>query len=241
MIIKIAHRGMSCAFPENTVLAIQSAIQSNADYVEVDIRLSKDRIPVVFHDESLERTSKRKCSQLIEHLTFEELRQHDAGSWHHEKYRDLKIPSLAEVLTLDWKNKGLMLEIKQGEYSPEEIVAIVTRTLQEHQIPEKILIGSFSHQILTEVLKLNFSPKNIIGILENLQFLPFFQAIGVTLYALWHPLINKELIQFMHALKYKVWCFTVDDPKEIQRLAALGVDGIISNRDFELIITSRNG
>lgn len=234
MVAKIAHRGMSASFPENTILAIEQGIASHADYVEVDIRLSKDRIPIVFHDESLERTT--QSPHLIEHLTYEELKEVDAGSWHHEKYKGLQIPSLEEILALEWKNTGLMLEIKQGKESPQEMARIVIQILQRHRLPEKFVIGSFSHQILAEFLNHHFKKHNLLGILENLQYLPLFQKLGITRYAIWYPLLNEDCIRFLHASNFHVWAFTVDEAKEIHRLVDLGVDGIISNIDLTKVL-----
>src|SRR5437868_11167811 len=94
--IVFAHRGANRLTPENTMSAFRKAQELGATAFELDVQLSKDGIPVVIHDGSLERTTDGE-GMVAEH-TFEELCELDAGSWFGNEFIEEKIPSLEEVL-----------------------------------------------------------------------------------------------------------------------------------------------
>src|SRR3989442_493509 len=97
----IAHRGNAVAAPENTLPAFESAVQLGADLVELDYRHSADGVPVVFHDEHLERTTDAprrwglQKARLCE-KSAAELGELDAGSWYGRQFGGTRIPTLAE-------------------------------------------------------------------------------------------------------------------------------------------------
>jgi len=94
----IAHRGYAASFPENTLIALDAARQAGAQFIEVDIQLSKDLVPVLFHDRDLQRL----CQQqgVIHDYTFEELKKFNVTDI--EKFSDIyadnKITSLQELI-----------------------------------------------------------------------------------------------------------------------------------------------
>lgn len=91
-----AHRGWSSSLPENTMSAFGAAIALGADEIEMDVRFSRDGVPVISHDPVLERVSNGKGR--VEELTFEELKQLDFGSCVDNKFSGVRIASLEEVL-----------------------------------------------------------------------------------------------------------------------------------------------
>jgi glycerophosphoryl diester phosphodiesterase len=90
-VLIVAHRGASAYEPENTIRSFDNAFQLGADFVELDVRLSKDGSLVVIHDEAVDRTT--NGSGLVRDLTLSELKLLDAG-------KGEKIPTLEEVLEL---------------------------------------------------------------------------------------------------------------------------------------------
>ena len=80
----IANRGYRSAFPENTISAFEAAIQVKADMIEFDVCLSRDRIPVVIHDKTLDRTTDGKG--LVADFSLSELKELDAGSWFKKEF-----------------------------------------------------------------------------------------------------------------------------------------------------------
>src|SRR5665647_3725193 len=96
MISFIAHRGESFAAPENTLAAIKLAWTNNADGVEIDVRLSKDKKIVVIHDMNTKRTS--GLSRRVKSHSIDSLKKLDVGSWKGKKWLNERIPTLKEIL-----------------------------------------------------------------------------------------------------------------------------------------------
>src|SRR5690554_3040227 len=108
-----AHRGSSGTYPENTMEAFEAALQEGADGIELDIQLTKDGVPVIIHDETVDRTTDGKG--WVKDFTFEELQRLDAGSSFHTDYKGATIPSFEEFL--QWFSKTdllLNVELKSG-------------------------------------------------------------------------------------------------------------------------------
>lgn len=225
MPLLIAHRGASSLAPENTISSIQLAINLNVNFVEIDIHLSKDNIPVVIHDPTTQRTTNSQSPSLIHNLTLKEIQSLDAGSWFHNNFSGEKIPSLHDVLSLDFKSTGLMIEIKESPTPPSKIVSILLNTLSLHKNLPPLKIGSLSPDIVLEIQKQ--SPNFAIGIIENNQSLHLFKNLHCL--AIWYPLINPMLIKNLHENNTLVWAFTVDNPQIAQFLLSINTDGIITN------------
>ena len=122
----IAHRGASKHAPENTFAAFKRAVEAGADGIELDVRLAKDGVAVVFHDSSLKRIAGRKGK--IAHYTSTELGTLDAGSWFNRhapkladpEYKNESVPTLAETLEFLKGFKGLIyIELKVIEVRTE--------------------------------------------------------------------------------------------------------------------------
>jgi glycerophosphoryl diester phosphodiesterase len=110
-----AHRGASGTHPENTLAAFHAALALGADGIELDVQATADRVPVVLHDRSLERTTNGRGN--IDELTLAELKQHDAGSGE-------RVPTLEEVLALVGDRAHLDVEIKGQAIEAEVLVTL---------------------------------------------------------------------------------------------------------------------
>lgn len=145
----IAHRGASGYAPENTMPAFELAAQMKADSIELDVHLTKDQIPVVIHDETVNRTTDGKG--YVKNMTLEQLRQLDAGSWFNQAYpmfaRDLytglTIPTLDEVFDKFGSDINYMIEIKEP-VTDFNIEAILNETIKTHRLEKVVAIHSFS-------------------------------------------------------------------------------------------------
>lgn len=108
----IGHRGVAAYAPENTLEAIHTAADMGVEWVEVDVKLTKDQVPILFHDETLERTT-NGGQRLVAEVTYDEIRALEAGSWFGESFAGIKIPTLEEAIeVLVERDLGLNLEIK---------------------------------------------------------------------------------------------------------------------------------
>jgi glycerophosphoryl diester phosphodiesterase len=229
----IAHRGASTEAPENTLSSIRAALEYGVDYVEIDIRLTKDNIPVIMHDKSLSRTTGRTHTRLLHNLTWDQIKHLDVGSWFDPHYSRESIPSLESVLNEGWGSSGLMLEIKECVQHPEIVVSsIFSRLSNAEKLPMNLILGSFSLQIVEEIIKqidLLHIDADIIGIVEEAENLQLFIDRNVKRLAIWDELISETTMRLLLRKGVEVWVFTVDDVMRAKKLFSMGVAGIITN------------
>lgn len=146
----IAHRGASLELPENTIESIIQAFSHSVDAVEIDVHLSKDEIPVVIHDDSLERTHGDKRYV------------HDCLA------KDLPVPTLAQVLELN-RECYLMIEIKEGRHDGKKLVEKVVEIARGHK---KIVLASFCHDLLKGI-----EDFEVMGLSSERNHIPPFEWI----------------------------------------------------------------
>jgi glycerophosphoryl diester phosphodiesterase len=221
-----AHRGASARSPENTLLAFRYAFELGADAIECDVQLSADGMPVIIHDSTLERTTNGKGE--VAQLSLEELRKLDAGAGE-------PIPLLQEVLELCQSlGKMLNLELKADTLEQAYQVGQVTgEVLESGGYGEIALVSSFWLPAVTRFK--NEHPQIRTGTLHSgvrwrfLNLLTAARAAGADAI---HPnvqLTSRALVEAAHAAGLQVHVWTVDQLKVMKRLAAWGVDGIMTN------------
>jgi glycerophosphoryl diester phosphodiesterase len=126
--LNVAHRGYSAAFPENTPVAVEAGFAAAADVVEIDLLKSSDGEVVIFHDDTLDRTT--NGTGRVDQTTLADLELLDAGSWFAPEFAGERIPTLVEVLTLQQQLGWgpLLLDQKSGLVFGAEIAAAVQTT-----------------------------------------------------------------------------------------------------------------
>lgn len=221
----IAHRGASHESPENTIASIKKAIDIKVDCIEIDVHLSKDHVPVVFHDDTIERTTSGKEKQLITEMTLKELKQLDAGSWHPSSPKDESIPTLKEVLNLDFKGCGLMIEIKKSPYPAALVAKKILDVINEANPSNFVILGSFEPELLHATKEIKPEAK-LIYIIDKASQIDHFQSHHV---AIWEKLITPDLIEQLLKKNKEIWTFTVDSPKRAKEINTPGISGIITN------------
>ena len=132
----IGHRGAYNSAPENTLIAFRKAAQLGARWVEIDVRLSSDKVPVIFHDNEVNRTTNGQGP--VGTLTLKSLKKLDAGSYYHTDFSGEKIPTLLETISLCIElNLGINIEIKpnygQATETVTAILAIINRFQEQRQ------------------------------------------------------------------------------------------------------------
>ena len=241
----IAHRGASGIAPENTLLAIQKAIEMNVDFIEIDIHLSKDGEIVLMHDATVDRTTDGEGA--ISDYTLAKLKELDAGSWMGSQFKNERIPTLREVLEQVDGQVRILLEVKQGEdgrYSgfEEKILA----EIEENEASSWIVIQSFQAETVNRFMEL--APKMEVHklILGELPLIPLhhdgeFQFRkagnfeGVASINPWFPMLTQRLVNRIHSRGKKITVFTVNDREDLQTAWEMGVDGIITDFPDRLI------
>lgn len=238
----IAHRGASKEAPENTLRSITRAIEIGADYIELDVHLTKDHIPVIIHDASTRRTAPKFKERYVEETELLELQSVDVGSWFSPGSSHERIPTLKEVLAFDLKKSALMIEIKKGRLPARLIATAVVNELQhmDGNVSKKHFIGSFDPEIIKEVKK-HTSNYQLMGIIENLQLLDSFIKMDLSCIAFWHQIVSKKVVEQLHNRGIQVWSFTVDDLDLSNKIIEMGIDGIITNDPRKFIDSKAAG
>lgn len=224
--LAIAHRGASGYEPENTLLSFQKAIELGADIIELDVRLTSDNKLVVIHDLDLDRTTNGHGS--VGSYSLEELQKFDAG-------KGEKIPTLEEVLDLVDKKVKVNIELKGGNTALKTVEVIRNYIKNKKWNADDFFISSFSRRELKKMRQLE--PQINIGLLYfNIPFLfsfinPIKEAKKYGAYSINIGMRNvtKTLVAMAHDQKLEVFVYTVNEKKDIEKMKAFGVDGIISN------------
>jgi len=155
-IVTVAHRGASGYAPECTLSAYRLGVKMNADYIELDLQLTRDGELVVLHDRTVDRTT--NGTGLVSELTLAQIKALDAGSWFNEKhpmyarleYVNEKVPTLREVFETFGKDTRYMLETKEPDDHPgleEKMWALV----EEFDLRSRIAVQSFSKDSLLRI------------------------------------------------------------------------------------------
>ena len=149
----IAHRGASKFAPENTLAAFQLAYQYGAEYIECDIALSKDNIPFLIHDDTLDRTT--NATGLVSQYGWRDLSKLDAGTWFSKEFGDVKLPSLAQVLI--WHSQyplHINFEIKSVHESKVSLtIDSIWKVFESMDDTSCFIFSSFQLSLLTKLRK----------------------------------------------------------------------------------------
>ena len=225
-ILLIGHRGASNLAPENTLKAFELAIELGADFLEFDVRKTKDEEIVIMHDPSVFRTTHR--FGFVKNLTLKKIKSLNAGDGE-------TVPTLKELLATTKGKIGYMCEIKVKGIS-EEVVKI----LIDNNVLDSTILISFKHKELLKCriehpeIKLGaiipsgfgwisswFFRKSLISKLREKNFFsinPLF------------PLVNKKFVNFAHEKGLRVFPWTVNSKNKMKKLSRIGVDGILTNQ-----------
>ena len=151
----ISHRGANKVAPQNTIPAFEKSLEIGCDGFETDIHLTADGYPVICHNYTIDETSDGKGE--VRTKTLEELRTYDFGSYFSEEFKGTKLPTLEEFL--DVSSKGdieiMNIEIKPPLDGNLEIVAKTIDAVKEKGLFDKLLISSFSSEVLVECKRID--------------------------------------------------------------------------------------
>lgn len=220
-----AHRGSSTTAPENTIPAIEAAMEEMADSVEIDVQMTSDGVIVLGHDASLKRVA--GVNRSIASMTFEELEQLDVGSWFSESYAGTRVPALSEVLELCSQKIGLNIEIKYvGKNSelPEKTAEMIKAYGMENQC----VVTSTNLPYLRRVKEV--LPEVRTGYIISAAYGNFYSSDDVDFISIRSGFVTSALMQNAHEQGKAVYAWTVNTKSELERLTLLGVDGIITDR-----------
>ncbi|MGH7823961.1 MAG: glycerophosphodiester phosphodiesterase [Candidatus Binatia bacterium] len=241
--LRIAHRGASGNFPENTRTAFEKAIEAGADMIELDCQLSRDGHIVVFHDERLNRTAGVKGK--VQEKTLEQLKKLEVGAWRKSSFRGERILTLEEALRVVAGNTDLCVEIKCYPDSQTGIEIKLLFILSHYDYLDRTVIASFDYHALGRVREL--APEARTGVIYGPGVkqnpLDFATQIGAASVHVQKEFATKEFLDKAWEAGLDVHVWTVNDLKEMENFASLGVQGIISDfpEKFAKLTTSYRG
>lgn len=239
-IYTIAHRGASGYAPENTIPAFEQALDMKSDYIELDIQLTKDLVPVVIHDGTVNRTTNGKG--YVKDYTLEQLMTLDAGSWFNEKYpmfareiyAGLRIPTLDQVFERFGKEVAYMIEIKDPNLN-SNIESVLNEHILKYDLTDYVSIHSFSEASLRRFHAINASIPlyqivwydfSVYKISESYINRLKTYAVGIS------PNFQKINAGYVAQVKnsgLKIFPYTVNYQVNMDKAVLWGVDGVHTN------------
>ena len=246
----VGHRGALALAPENTLAAFRRAADLGVDAVEFDVQRTADGVPIIIHDETVDRTTNGHGR--VGEMAWAEVRALDAGAWRSPEHAGEHVPSLGELL--GWARSGsvgLVLEIKQpapgrGRARDEGLVASVMDALRSHDLLERTLIISFDHPSIAEAI--DREPRARTALLTEVPVLvdPLAPARAVPgvlgLHVRWWW-ISRELCAAAHEAGMHVHAWGLGqpvDPIAVRRLVDIGVDSLSADAPDELMAVLRS-
>jgi len=233
--IVIAHRGASAYYPENTMAAFRAAVEMEAEMIELDVLLSKDGVPVVSHDATLNAHT-NGSGRVINH-TLEELKKFDAGSWFDQRFSDQQIPTLEEVLAFASGKIAVNIEIKTGAVTDQLKGGIEEKSLElvrEHNMEDHVLFSSFNYNALQHLKELE--PEIPVALLYNRgwynrllphQLLKQFKADAFNCS---YRQLTKRRLADLRTHDIPSFIYTVNRESKMRKLINAGVKGIFTNK-----------
>lgn len=214
----IGHRGARAIDPENTIRSLKRAISCGADMVEVDVRLTRDKIPVVIHDETVDRTT--NGSGYVNEMTAHEICELDAGGGE-------RVPTLDHVLQFIKKTDiNLIIEIK--EIGIEEVIL---HSIQNSRMEDSVIVTSFFHPAVKNLKRMVPSIRTGV-IFTSLPVRPWILAIDANADVMFPKYIRTtaDLVKGAQEHGIAVYPWVVNTREEFLRIVEMGADGIVSDR-----------
>lgn len=237
----ISHRGANMVAPQNTIAAFEKSIEIGCDGFETDVHLTKDGIPVVCHNFTIDETSTGKGA--IKNMTLEELRQYDFGKYKGAEFEGTLIPTVDEFLEVSKKMgdkmKVLNIELKSEKFGEAgtEIVEKTIDAVKNHGMFDKLLISSFDPSILVVCKKVDkncktgllYSPDNLISLKIAPRPVNFCKEIGADALHPFFMYVTRLYVERAHRAGIQVNPWTINKDSTAKHLIKLGVDGLITD------------
>lgn len=219
-----AHRGASGSAPENTLIALQKAIEAGADYAEIDVQETADGRIVLLHDPDLKRTAGVKKN--IWQVTYDELKSLDAGSWFSEEFSGERIPLLEEAIEFVRGRLRLNIELKTNGYEVR-LAERVCETVKRLNFCEQVILTSFEPQQLRAAEKT--APEIRTGLI--FYFMPSYDILDLpySVLSLHKRNVGKKFLEHARQAGKELHVWTVNEEKDMLDMIQAGVDNIITN------------
>lgn len=217
----IAHRGASFEAPENTLSAFGRALDAGADAIELDVYPLQDEW-IVFHDRYLQRLTAHPGR--LGDLTLDQVRRLKV-------FGQQAVPTLSEALDFIAGRCWVNIELKGADIQRGLTKQLLRAQRQAGFAAEQLVVSSFNHHWLRQ-LKTDH-PEHRIGALTTscpLNYAAFASELDAWSVHIDVDFVTPEFVADAHARDLQVFVFTVDEPRDMDELKVMGVDGIFTNR-----------
>ncbi len=226
-----AHRGDSSKALENTLPAFEKAIESGFGWIELDVNETKDNVPVVFHDCNLKRIMGKDAR--MRDLTLEELKAlHPAGSMG-PAFKDIKIPTLEEVLNTCKGKIHINIEVKEDAGQSSDFTDRVIQLIRDKGMVDQCMVTSFDYNVLVKTKAAELSLKTGYIISENIGDPGQYAAADQFMISI--ELVKKELVDQIHGLGKKAVAWNVNDFYSLKQCEKAGIDNMITDKPGSLL------
>jgi len=239
--LTIAHRGDPVAAPENTMPAFEAALASGAEVLELDLQSTADGHAVIFHDDTLDRTT--DASGELEDRTLAELQNLDAGSWFGSGWAGTRIPTFEEFLPLLQKSDARALIEFKGQWRAADLRSVIAG-IYRYGVQDRVVVASFDVSTLYELWREAPSLARA-AIVRRLPDNPvtFLAAVGAStvVTSLRSFTVNPEAAKALRAAGVTVIVYTLNRGDLWQKAIDLGVDGVVTDAPRRLAIVHSRG
>ncbi|OYT28338.1 MAG: glycerophosphodiester phosphodiesterase [Thermofilum sp. ex4484_79] len=234
MLTITGHRGAPDEAPENTLTSFKKAIEIGVDYIELDVRMTRDNQLVVIHDETVDRTTNGTGN--VSSYTLNELKELDAGSWFSKEFRGEKIPTLREALELIDNNCIVEIELKEDNL--EEKVGLL---LEELGMTGNVIVSSFNKQ---RIYKFKTIFKKVPTVLITGRYYDNLMADALGSLAnrvdVGFESLSRDTVKYLHLRCLFVNGWIVDTLPQLEKSIELKVDNITTNHPRMIINYFKN-
>jgi len=219
-----AHRGSSHKAPENTLSAIQQAIDDGADFAEIDVQTTADGVVVVIHDADLMRLA--SVNRRIQDIRYEELKEIDIGSWFSSDFRKERTPTLEEAINLSQGRIRLNIELKYNRPDPE-LASKVAQIIRRNAFKEQSIVSSLNNRELQKFRKIFPGIKAGLIVFRALGNISLTDSDFLSIQA---NMATSRLVKNAHQMGKEIHVWTVNDARTTLSMIEVGVDNIITDR-----------
>lgn len=229
--IIFAHRGACALAPENTLTSFELAVEHQADFIELDAKLSRDGHVMVIHDATLDRTTDGQGK--VNEFSLVDLKKLDAGSKFDSRFAGEKIPTLDEVF--EQVGKRLMVNVELTNYSSpkDDLIEKVAEVVTRQQMQDRVLFSSFLPKNLINIRRILPNAPVAILCLPGIGgiFTRSFMLQKVSPQII-HPYltdVDRFFVEKEHRHHRRVHVWTVNGEENVKRMLDLKVDGIFTD------------
>jgi len=235
------HRGAKGHAPENTLAGLRKAVELRARWVEFDVKLTADNELVLFHDDTLNRTTDGKGP--VARTALAEIRKLDAGRWFSADFTGESVPTLAEAMDyLAAKGIGANVEVKSCPGREADTGAAIGRALAGRWFggPIPMLICSFSADSLAAARQAAPQiPRGFLTLKFSKNWAARMRELECATFHVLDRRLTEARVRAVHEAGYRALAYTVNDPRRARELLSWGVESVITDYPDRILAAIR--